>query len=199
MMLNPLAICRLAAASLTCASIIGCGGVVSEGPTRGEGDIPIGRVRIASEPMTISIEQGGNTQLFCTDPSGVFRGDSPSPGPARITLLETASIRTSTYDVIIGPNKRFIINIEPEPKDSNTVVESIELELVGQPIALGATCVVKATVRGQKVGGLKPTIWVDGGVGTLDTGNRLLIVASGAGAVHAELFGVEAVLPVVVP
>ncbi|HRI42657.1 MAG TPA: hypothetical protein PLV39_00670 [Fimbriimonadaceae bacterium] len=198
-MLNRLTTCRLAAALLTCALLLGCGGVVSGGPTRGEGDIPIGRVRIGGEPMTVSIEQGESTQLLTTDASGVFRGAVPTPGSMRVTLLDSASTQQSSYDVVVGPNARFVINIEPEPKGSTTVVESIELELVGQPVARGATCVVKATVRGQRVGGLKPTIWVDGGIGTLDTGNRVLFVESGFGTIHAELFGVEATLPVVVP
>jgi hypothetical protein len=187
------------ASAVSIAVVVGCGGRIADGPTRGEGDIPIGRVRIASEATTVSIEQNGEVQLVNTDPSGVLRSAPPRTGPLRITLLETATTQESTYDLVVGRNARFIINIEPEPKQSATVVESITLELVGQPIAVGSTCVVKATVRGQKVGGLKPTIWVDGGIGSLDTGNRVLFVESGVGAIRAELYGVEAVLPVVVP
>lgn len=181
------------------AILPGCGGTPVDGPTRGEGDIPIGRVRIASEPMTVYLEQDGHTQALITDPSGVFRGAGPTPGPLRVTLEGNSTVLASTYDVIAGPNGRFIINIEPEPAASGTVVESIELELVGQPIALGATCVIKTTVRGQKVGGLKPTIWVDGGIGTLDGNNRVTFVSSGSGTIHAELYGVEAQIPVVIP
>jgi hypothetical protein len=134
-----------------------------------------------------------------TKPNGTFFGPAIPAGPATFTILPPSGLEPETLSILIGPNQRYVANVEPQHKNSNAVVSSLQIELLGPAIALGETRVVRVTVRGEHAQSLKPTIWVDGGIGTLDTGNRFTALFRGSGAIRAELKGVTAELPISIP
>ena len=103
-----------------------------------------------------------------------------------------------SFEVQFGPSQQYVFNAELQHKDTNVEVDSLEVELMGAPISVGQSRGIKVKVNGKNAANLRPTIWVEGGVGMLDTGNRLIATSTGEGTIHAELMGVEASIPVTV-
>lgn len=180
----------------------GCGGggpIVSD-HGRGEGDIPIGRVStVESEPVEVTVEQGGVRWTTWTTTEGTFSIPRPDPGPARIFINPGEGFEPRIYDIVFGKQQRYVMNAGRTPRQTDAVVTGISIQLLGPSPLVGETRVVKINVSGSKVGSLRPTIWIDGGVGTLDVGNRFTALDSGSCVIRAELMGFTAELPVVVP
>lgn len=185
---------------LTFASI-GCGGrLASDSPTRGEGDIPVGRVRLApGRSAFVRIDCLSGSYTTAVNSAGIVMAPHQTPGPATITVESNSNdtLRDS-FEVQFGSSQQYVFNAELQHKDPNVVVESLEVELMGSPIFVGQSRSIKIKVNGKNAANLHPTIWVEGGIGMLDSGNRLIATAAGEGTVHAELMGVEASIPITV-
>lgn len=180
---------------LAALASIGCGGrLASDSPTRGEGDIPVGRVRIAPGGSAfVRIDDLSGSYSATVNPAGVVMAPRQTEGPATITVEPTSNDLASTsFQVQFGSSQQYVFNAELQRKNSTAVIDSLQVEVMGAPLSLGQSRNIKVTVNGKNAANLRPTIWVDGGVGMLDNGNRLIGTSVGNGTVHAQLMGVEA-------
>lgn len=184
---------------LVTTASMGCGGrLASDSPTRGEGDIPVGRVRLApGTSALVRIDCLSGSYTTTVNPAGIVMAPHQTEGPATITVESTSNdtLRDS-FEVQFGSSQQYVFNAELQHKDTNVVVESLEVELMGAPISVGQSRSIKVKVNGKNAANLRPTIWIEGGIGMLDTGNRLVATNSGEGTIHAELMGVEASIPI---
>lgn len=177
-------------------SVLGCGGNSANvsSLTRGEGDIPVGRLKSPHLEESEVVIHGSDDHLYhaTVDPYGVISVSTLPSGPANVIVnsLEP-DVEQVVVPLQIGSNESYIMNIESATKRPGAVVTGMTIELMGQtPIRMGQVNPVKVTVSGLNVNGLKPTIWIDGGNGFLDAGNRFSATATGPATVCAKLLGV---------
>lgn len=185
---------------LTFASL-GCGGrLASDSPTRGEGDIPVGRVRVApGRSAFVRIDCLSGSYTTAVNPAGIVMAPHQTEGPATITVESTSDdMLPDSFEVQFGSSQQYVFNAELQHKDSNVEVNSLEVELMGAPVSVGQSRSIKVKVNGKNASNLRPTIWIEGGIGMLDSGNRLIATSTGSGTIHAELMGVEAAIEVTV-
>ncbi|MBX7134701.1 MAG: hypothetical protein K1X67_18695 [Fimbriimonadaceae bacterium] len=180
---------------------IGCGGrVASDSPTRGEGDIPVGRVRIApGRSATVRIDSVAGT--FSTIVTGNATVVAPSQpfGPATLTIQpDSDDLLATSIPIQFGMSQQFVFNAEVQQRSAATAVDSLQIELMGSPVNVGQSRNIRVIVNGKNVGNVRPSIWIDGGVGMLDNGFRFVATSPGEGVVHAELLGVHTSIPVTV-
>ena len=183
----------------------GCAGsenVLTASGTRGEGNIPVGRVQDpkiqrASLKITDSL---GTTVTVESDSEGIFYAPQTPYGEVEYTITPVdTSLQPTSFSAMIGIEQNGVFLADPLPKSTTAVVDSITLEFPGRPeIRVGQTAPIKVTIKGKNIGGIKPLIWLDGGVGTLNPGNNLIATMPGAGAVNASLLGVQTRLEFIV-
>jgi hypothetical protein len=191
--------CYRALLLVAAVAICGCGGVTDYAfaPDRGEGSIPVGRAMAA---MRISVvDEGGGVQEVKT------RGDTfflkrMTKGTAQMSFHPVdPRLQPASFKVIVGENQRYIVNVVAQPKSRQRDVDGLSLSLDHHgPIPIGTRLQIQATVQGSNVEGLEPTVWVDGGVGTLSSSNEFLATHAGNGLIRARIFGQRASIRIVV-
>lgn len=181
----------------------GCGGQgVSDGPTRGEGDIPIGRAKVSRGPLRpVRIDCAGGTTFGTIDASGTVWASPPAAGEASISIMaEDPSIEPVTIPITFGAQQRNLFDASLSSRGAGAVVRSIAIDLVGpMPIAVGQIYTIRVRVDGDNLNGVKPTVWVDDGVGALGANDRFTVTNSGIGEIRAQLYGVVGSTSVNVP
>ena len=179
--------------------IVGCAGsqdVLSASGTRGEGNIPVGRVqdpKIQRANLKITDSMGA-TMVVASDSEGIFWAPLTAYGEVQFEIIpKDPSLQTCTFTAEVGVEQAGIFLADPLPTSTAAVVDSITLEFPSRPvIRVGQTVPVKVSIKGKNVGGLKPLIWLDGGVASLNPGQNMVTTTPGSGVVHATLLGVEA-------
>jgi hypothetical protein len=180
----------------------GCGGNGSgfDSGNRAEGNIPIGRIKgVAASGVEIkAVYAGGETYTASVTSTGLIYMEPLPYGTMDLNVVPTSGdLASNVYRIQMSPQQRYIINVEMEPKKSSAVVRSIALEIPNnRDVVVGKTYPIKITIDGDNIGSLKPTLWLDGGVGSLDSGNRFVALATGEAVIHAELLGVEGTLTI---
>jgi len=182
----------------------GCGGVTpnSDSTTRGEGTIPIGK--ISTKPVV-------PVQFMATYQNGYkYEGNITEDGTIYMPLLPYGEANLSVmpgdeqyepadYKVNIKAQQRYIISVGLQPKGASASVESLALEVPNaKEMQVGKTYPIKVTLNGKNTANLKPTVWVNGGAGSIDTGLRFLALVPGEATICAKIGNLEATLPIVV-
>lgn len=184
--------------------IMGCGGAGSDtgGSTRGEGTIPIGK--ISSRPIY-------QAQIMATYQNGVsYSGTvisdgtvymAPLPyGDAKLTVAPVdEKYEAASYDINVKAQQRYIISIAIQKKDPAVTIDSLSIEIPNaKEMEVGKTYPIKVTVNGKNAANLKPTVWVNGGAGSVDSGNRFLAMVPGEASIHAKIGDVETSIPITI-
>lgn len=185
-------------AALSALLVAGCGGGVAplNGPTRGEGNIPLGKV---SEPRTekgkaIVRSSGGTTTTLLSDADGIFWSESLPAGPTSIRIIpDDPALSEVSFTVNLGVDQNSTFEASLPPVRNQAIVESVTVELNGRTdFRVGMTVPVKVTIKGRNLGSLKPIVWLDGGVGQWNPGRNLQLTQPGLGVVRASALGVTA-------
>lgn len=200
-----LGIAGLAMLLIIAALSAGCGGQATLPPpsNRGEGDIPVGRLKgPSSEDSEVTIIGSDHHEYRASvqPSSGTIMSPELPQGEATVLVRPAdPSVEPLEFPLIVGPNESYVANVQIRKSRPSALITGMTIELMGQyPIVVGEPAPVRVTIYGTNVGGLKPTIWVDGGVGTLDVGNRFIGTQPGIGSVHAEALGFSAQIEVTV-
>ena len=191
----------LAVSVLVSLGSLGCGGrLESDSPTRGEGDIPVGRVRLApGRSATVRIDSiAGTYSTIVTGNATVMASSQPLGGATLTIQPDTDDLQATSIPIQFGTSQQFVFNAEVQQRNSNTVVDSLQIDLMGSPMNVGQSRNIRVIVNGKNVGNVRPSIWIDGGVGMIDAGLRFVATSPGEGVVHAELLGVHTSIPVTV-
>lgn len=187
-------------------AISGCGGppVPPDYPGRGEGDIPLGRVR-GSGLVKIAIrEANGSVDTMAVnvgaEETATFYHDPLANGETIMTVQSSdPDSAPKTYTIQTGETQRFIINISFVPPGRRSEVRGLQFAPVNSNvISVGTTLRLSFIIQGSQVQGLTPTVWVDGGIGSLNGANMFTAVTPGEGVIRAELMGYTAELPITV-
>lgn len=184
--------------------VAGCGGNTTElgGTTRGEGTIPIGK--ITSRPVLpvkiMATCQNGTTSTGTVTSDGTIYMAALPYGETYLSVTPTdAAYSPATYTIDVKAQQRYIINVVVQKVDPTVTVESLDVEIPNaKEMQVGKTYPIKVTVNGKNASSLKPTVWVDSGAGSIDTGYRFLALVTGAGSIHAKIGDVETVVPIIV-
>lgn len=184
------------------ALVVGCGGYDTQRDRFGEGNIPVGRVisrRSAEAAVTIETDSGVR-RTTVTNSGGIFKFDELPVGGATLTVepmdpqLERESLR-----IYFGAEQRMIANVGVNDRNIVAVVESLEISMPsGTVVAPGSRTPFVVRVSGQNVQSLIPSIWVDGGIGSLGAGNQFIASVPGTGKIRVRVLGREAELNVTV-
>lgn len=191
----------LAVSVLVSLGSLGCGGrLASDSPTRGEGDIPVGRVRLApGRSATVRIDSIAGTYSTIVTGNATVMAPSQPFGDATLTIQpDSDDLQATSIPIQFGTSQQFVFNAEVQQRNSNTVVDSLQIDLMGSPVNVGQSRNIRVIVNGKNVGNVRPSIWIDGGVGMIDAGFRFVATSPGEGVVHAELLGVHTSIPVTV-
>lgn len=179
--------------------LVGCSGSASAplgSGTRGEGNIPVGRVkepRIQRGHLTIK-DTSGTTLTVESDAEGIFWAPTAQYGIVEYTITPVdPSFQPLSFSAMVGVEQDGVFLADPIPASSTAVVQSIVIEFPGRPeFRIGQTVPIKVKVQGTNLGSSKPLIWLDGGVGTLNPGDQMVVTHMGSGAVNASMRGVQA-------
>jgi hypothetical protein len=183
--------------------IAGCGGgnlTYTSSGGRGEGNIPAGRVKtISSRSVVVQAEYpGGQTELAAIDASGTFWLSRLPSGTVKFHMWTTSrDVEPKTYTVVTAPSSDFVISAFLPPRGPHDVV-GVEASEFGGPLNVGERRKVVVTVHGENSRGIQPTIWVNGGVGSIAEGGVFVATRPGTGVVRIEICGFTATVPVVV-
>jgi hypothetical protein len=178
----------------------GCGGAgMASTDTRGEGNIPIGRVTMPPGQVRLTVtNRYGEPVAGSIDPQGVMWMARTAVGQAGVSLQPAdGNLDPVGFNIVFGINQEYVIDAAINKKKPDAVVLSLVIELPnGKDPVLGKSCPVKVTATGTNIGGLKPTVWVDGGIGYVDKNHKFVATSSGSGVIHATLRGVTADLQI---
>lgn len=177
----------------------GCGGAGTDsGPSRGEGNIPIGRIQ--APQILLSASEGVGqlpTRSVSVDPSGTLWTPSLPTGSTNFTFTTTSG--TTVLPVVLAQQQSYVIDATLNAKPAGASVTAMTLSLAaGQTLAVGSTNPVNFVVTGTNVAGFRPNVWVDNGVGYFDANHNFIASVPGSGVIRAELFGFTAALPITV-
>jgi len=170
-------------------------------PGRGEGDIPLGRVRGGGRIKIAIQEINGETDVARIDATGTFYSDRLAYGEtAFIISTDDPTYEPRTYNVQIGRVQRYIMNASLPLRSRRTDVRGLQIEPLGNNniLRVGTEVRLRVAVTGSNTQGIFPTVWVDGGVGSLNPANVFTAIAPGEGVIRAELYGFTAELPITV-
>lgn len=160
---------------------------------RGEGDIPFGKVRGGTSSIrVIASDSQGNQFTTYSGADGTFLLPLLVSGPATFEFESVdGSAQPYRCDVIIGSQCRDIFDAHLVPVETEAHVDEISIKLPAYKGSLdvGKTTPVLVELKGSKLGLLKPTIWLDNGIGRFTNGSNFLATASGTAIVRAELLG----------
>ncbi|MBC6970430.1 MAG: carboxypeptidase regulatory-like domain-containing protein, partial [Armatimonadetes bacterium] len=142
----------------------------------------------------------GVRRTTVTNSGGIFKFDELPVGGATLTVepmdpqLERESLR-----IYFGAEQRMIANVGVNDRNIVAVVESLEISMPsGTVVAPGSRTPFVVRVSGQNVQSLIPSIWVDGGIGSLGAGNQFIASVPGTGKIRVRVLGREAELNVTV-
>lgn len=186
--------------ALVALLLAGCGGQNVTGTTlgRGEGNIPIGKIRSQLPAVVTATDSSQSSFTLAVASDGSVFAPAMEDGPAVLVAEDTAGNRVEMPMVLAG-ERRNLFRARIHPKSQDAVCESLRLFLPNdQPIVVGRTVSVKFEATGQRIQGLQPSFWVSGGVGSVEDGFRFVATRPGAGVLEAELLGVRASLPIIV-
>lgn len=181
-----------------------CGGPISDPglqPGRGEGDIPLGRVRGGGKIKITIQEHDGTLDIATIDPSGTFYSDRLEYGETVFTLsTDDPNYEPRTYTVQAGRVQRYIMNASLPLRSRRADVQGLRIEPIGDnnTLRVGTEVRIRFTIQGTNTQGIFPTVWIDGGVGSLNPANILTAVSPGEGIIRAELYGYTAELPITI-
>lgn len=187
-------------------AVVGCGGppIPPDYPGRGEGDIPLGRVRGGGLVKIAIQESNGSVDTLSVnvpaEESATFYHEPLTNGETIMTVESSVpDIASKTYLIQTGETQRFIINISFVPPGRRSEVRGLQFASVNSNvISVGTTLRLSFIIQGSHVQGLTPTVWVDGGIGSLNGANMFTAVTPGEGVIRAELMGYTAELPITV-
>jgi hypothetical protein len=181
----------------------GCGGAqdsLASEIGRGEGNIPVGRllpppahrVRVSATFST------GETEFTEVDADGVFRLSKLPSGRTLITLAPgSRQFEHKTYTVVAGQHKEYVMEARLTPIPPHDVT-GLQMEAFSGPLKLHEQRRIVVHVLGPNAAGLRPTLWVNGGVGSIRHDGLFIAAAPGSGSIRAELCGHTVQIPVVV-
>ncbi len=168
-----------------------------------DGDVAVGRVKRHGPPVDAYVTaemSDGAKQTVRTTEDGTFWFRPMPTGTTTLTIAPLdASLQTQTFVVEMGQIQERVIVVQAVPKAPVTDVEGFDLEpstdtrgRVGRPIS------VRTTVQGANTNHLEPTVWIDGGVGSLTPSGNLLPRSIGQGTLRAELLGNTKSVPITI-
>lgn len=184
--------------------LTGCGGPVynpEPQPGRGEGDIPLGRIRGGGKLKVVLQERDGTIDAATIDSSGTFYSDRLEYGETVFMLsTDDPAYEPRTYTVQAGRVQRYIMNAALPPRNRRADVQGLQVTSPSPNITLqvGTETRIRFNIQGTNTQNLSPTVWVDGGIGSLNAANVFTAVTPGEGVIRAELYGYTAELPITV-
>jgi len=183
--------------------VVGCGGQTNGiGDGRGEGNIPIGKIANVRPlgAVVYATTSSGGTLTSSTDDSGVFSMPRLAYGATSFTVVPNdPQLATESFTVQVGSWQKDIVRSTVHKKDLDAVVDSITIDIPNRKeLRVGVAVPIKVTIVGSNVKDLKPTVWVDGGLGQIEDPDRFTPEALGAGQIRAELLGKSASLDITV-
>lgn len=185
------------------AVLAGCGGGEGASPgTRGEGNIPIGKVRAIALPVArvVAVDAAGAVLTSYTDPSGMFSMPRLAAGPTTFTVEPLSSdYAAQSLSVLMGAAQANIMEVNLVPATSDAVVETMSIDLPDRKdLKVGVAVPYKVTVNGRNVKPLIPSVWVDFGRGHFESPNKFVPDSPGEGRIGAELMGKTVYLDITV-
>lgn len=171
--------------------------------TRVDGDVSVGRLKRNGPPVdalvTASMSDGG-VQTARTDSSGTFSFAPMPEGPTTFTIVPTdTSLAPQTFVVVMGSVQENVIVVHAAPRAPVTDVDGFDLEPSASiRTQMGRPLQVQTRVRGANSRRVEPTVWVDGGIGSLTPSGQFLPRRVGQGTLRAELLGASKSTPVTV-
>jgi hypothetical protein len=172
-------------AVLVGAALLGCGG-----------ESPIGRARDKQSGVVrvTGIDSTGKRQTVVSNSGRAFEMGPFAPGPAvfEFESNDRAFLR-ETVQAAMGSEQRFVLNARLWTRDDTANVTDLTVALLdGQTVPVGAAIELRPTVVGPAAAhGDVPTVWVSGGVGTLDEGDVFRATVPGSGEIRLKLYGFE--------
>ncbi|MFN8139560.1 MAG: hypothetical protein U0R49_07165 [Fimbriimonadales bacterium] len=183
------------AATFTLALAIASAALVTDYTHKGEGDIPIIRViGIGSRTATVTVRDSDGSEFTAySDSAGSVYLPQLAHGTAAFNI-NTPDCDEQNFSLPMGFEQRYVLNASPVMPDREATVTGLTIKLPGYKgsIAVGEQQPIVIEISGTRVQGLKPTIWLEGGIASLDGSNRMQPVLMGSGRIHAELMGVAA-------
>lgn len=173
---------------LTTVLVTGCGGhsIDQQQQPKGEGNIPIGCAKNC-------IEDGGHVVIYRSDgekyETNLVNGDIFSPklseGLTRIEVYPANSrLSRQAITVEAGAEQTHIARMWPLPKNFTIVLQEIMTDLKdGQVLALGSTTPIGLHVRAFASAFYLPTVFVNGGIGSLDDQGNFIATQTGKGVI----------------
>lgn len=158
------------------------------------GDVAVGRVKRQGPPvdaLVTAIMSDGLTQTTRTTSDGTIVFSEMPYGPTTFTVVPVdTTLQSQTFVVDMGPIQENVILVHAVPVAPVTDIESYELEPASAVHArVGRAIPFRATVRGGNAKRLSPTLWIDGGTGSITPGGMFLPRRAGAGTLRSELLG----------
>lgn len=168
-----------------------------------DGNIPIGRLKRPGPSVDALVTaqlSDGRVQTTRTSSNGTFYFDRMPNGPTTLTVTPMdTEYETQSFVVVMGEEQSNVIVVSPVPKERPTDIEGLDLEPTEDPGARkGRPVSVRTKVRGPNRKNLNPTLWVDGGIGSLTPSGNLMPTQGGQGTLHAELYGFSKAVTVTV-
>jgi len=176
----------------------GCGGAgAPDSGTRGEGNIPIGRIEMPPGQVQVTATyQNMNTVQGSVDGDGVVWMPLSPVGTASLSIQPAdTNLEPVAFDMAFGIRQEYVVDATINEKKPSAVVTGLDIELVnGKTPVVGKSYPVKVTVSGTGVSGLKATVWVEGDVGYVDKNHKFHATYAGTGVIRATLRGVTSQL-----
>ncbi|MCX7799731.1 MAG: hypothetical protein N2109_05240 [Fimbriimonadales bacterium] len=187
-------------ATLAALLAAGCGGQnPAAAPSgRGEGNIPIGKIRSPLPAVVTATDANRTTFTLAVTSDGTVFAPTLEDGPTVLAAEDSEGTKVE-MPLLLRGERRNLFQARIHPKQQGAVCESLRLFLTNsQPIFVGRTVPIKFEATGRRVEGLQPSVWVSGGVGSVEDGLRFVATRPGEGTLEAELLGVRASLPITV-
>lgn len=179
-------------------ALAGCAGesVVAASGTRGEGNIPVGKVvePVFQRSRVTITEADGSVVAVDSNEVGQFLAAQAPFGRTHFKVQPyDPALPSMEFEAVLGIEQEGVFIANPVVVPQGTTVDNINIEFLGRPtIRVGQTVPIKITVNGKNANQLRPLVWLDGGVGRLNPGNNFVATYSGPGAVNATILGVTA-------
>lgn len=182
--------------------LCGCGGAgMSDNDGRGEGNIPIGRVSAPSGNVNVTGNSPSTSAVTGTvDSQGVVWLQRMPVGEAWLMLSSNLPGYELVYfKVNFAAQQQNVIDVNINVRRLYASVSSIAIDIDSGPeLIAGNTYTLLVAATGTNIYNMKPTLWVDGGLGYFDANHRFVATTPGTGALRAQLLGVSTSLPITV-
>ena len=185
---------------LACALVAGCGGQNASGAigSKGEGNIPIGKLKSVLPAVVSATDSSGWSGTLTVASDGTVFAPTLSDGPAVLSAEDSQGNKVD-MPLVLGAERKLVFLARLHPKQSGATCTGLRISLPNdKPIPVGRTVSIKVEALGERVEGLRPNLWVSGGVGSVLEGQRFVATRPGQGSIEAELLGVRASLPITV-